>query len=135
MAGRQSYTEKTKMNIRYDQKLKRNVFEIKGKKETNGDEVVLSEETVANILRKINLDIYIDVEGYQVSHGYNKSKLEVLCKPGPDLEQFCTHECLELEKGVKTSYIRPAGRKYVEVKVTGLGLDLIRQTHWFKIIL
>ena len=123
MAGRQSYAEKTKMNIRYDQKLKRNVLEIEVKKETNGDEIILSEETVANLLRKINLDIYIDVEGYQVSHGYNKSKIEVLCKPGLDLEQFCTQESLEVEKGVKTSYIRPAGRKYVEVKVTGLGFN------------
>ena len=47
----------------------------------------------------------------------------MLCKPGLDLEQFCTQESLEVEKGVKTSYIRPAGRKHVEVKVTGLGFN------------
>ena len=69
------------------------------------------------------MDIYIGVQGYQVSHGHNKSKIEVLCKPGLDLEQFCTEESLEVEKGVKTSYIRPAGRKDVEVTVTGLGFN------------
>ena len=118
-----SYADRTKMNIRYDQKLKRNVLEIEVEKDNLHDEIILSDVTVAKLLNKIKLNINAHVEGYQVSYGRNKSKIEVLCKPGLDLEQFCAHESLEVEKGVKTNYIRPAGRKDVEVTVTGLGFN------------
>ena len=111
------------MNVRYDQKLKRNVLEIEVEKDSTEDEMILSDETIANLLRMIHMDIYIDVEGYQVSYGRKKSKIEVLCKPGLDLEQFCYHESLEVEKGVRTNFIRPAGRKDVEVRIAGLGIN------------
>ena len=93
-------------------------------KETNEDEFILAEESIAKLLRTINMDIYIDVEGYQVSYGRKKSKIEVLCKEGLDLEQFCTQNSLEVEKGVKTNYIRPAGKRDVEVTVVGLGFNI-----------
>ena len=124
MAGSMSYAERTKMKIRYDQKLNRNILEIEVEKETNEDEFILAEESIAKLLRTINMDIYIDVEGYQVSYGRKKSKIEVLCKEGLDLEQFCTQNSLEVEKGVKTNYIRPAGKRDVEVTVVGLGFNI-----------
>ena len=58
-----------------------------------------------------------------MSYGRKKSKIEVLCKEGIDLEQFCTQNRLEVEKGVKTNYIRPAGKRDVEVTVVGLGFN------------
>ena len=98
MAGSMSYAERTKMKIRYDQKLNRNILEIEVEKETNEDEFILAEESIAKLLRTINMDIYIDVEGYQVSYGRKKSKIEVLCKEDLDLEQFCIQNSLEVEK-------------------------------------
>ena len=119
-----SYADRTKMNVRYDQKLKRNVLDIEVEKDSIEDEMILSEETVAELLTKINMDILTHVEGYQVSHGRKKSKIEVLCKAGLDLEQFCMYERLEVEHNVKTNFIRPAGRREVEVTVTGLGFNI-----------
>ena len=74
-----SYADRTKMNVRYDQKLKRNILDIEVEKDSIEDEMILSEETVAELLTKINMDILTHVEGYQVSHGRKKSKIEVLC--------------------------------------------------------
>ena len=119
----QSYADRAKMNIRYNQKLKRNVLEIEVCKDSDKDEVILSEETIAKLLSKIKMNIHSHVEGYQVSYGRKRSKIEVLCKPGLDLEQFCLYESLEVEKGVKTNFIRPAGRKDVEVSIAGLGFN------------
>ena len=119
-----SYAERAKMNVRYDQKLKRNILEIEVEKEDIQDEMILTEATIANLLRKIQIDINSHVEGYQVSYGRKKSKIEILCKSGIDLEQFCFQESLQVEKGVKTNFIRPAGRKDVEVTVTGLGFNI-----------
>ena len=118
-----SYADRAKMNIRYNQKLKRNVLEIEVEKDKVENEVILSEETMVKLLNKIHLNINSHVEGYQVSYGRKKSKIEVLCKPGLDLEQFCNHESIEVEKGVRTNFIRPAGRKDVEVSVAGLGFN------------
>ena len=70
------------------------------------------------------MNINTHVEGYQVSHGRKKSKIEVLCKSGLDLEQFCLQESLQVEKNVRTNFIRPAGRKDVEVTITGLGFNI-----------
>ena len=95
-----TYADRAKTNVRYDQKLKRNVLEIEVEKDSTEAEMILSEETIANLLRMIHMDIYIDVKGYQVSYGRKKSKIEVLCKEGIDLEQFCTQNILEVEKGV-----------------------------------
>ena len=118
-----SYAEKAKMNIRYDQKLKRNVLDIEVEKDNVEDEMILSEETVQKLLNKINMSIETHVEGLQVSQGRKKAMIDVLCKAGLDLEQFCLQESIQVEKGVKTNFIRPAGRRDVEVTVTGLGFN------------
>ena len=117
-----SYADRAKMNIRYNQKLNRNVLEVEVEKETEEDEMILSEETIVKLLSKLHLNIS-HVEGYQVSYGRKKSKIEVLCKAGIDLEQFCLSESLHVEKGVRTNFIRPAGRKDVENTVAGLGFN------------
>ena len=48
-----SYADRAKMNIRLDQKLKRNVLEIEVEKENEQDEMVLMDVTVAKLLNKI----------------------------------------------------------------------------------
>ena len=121
--GVMSYADRAKLNVRFDQRLRRNVLEIEVEKDKEDDEMILAEDTIANLLNKIKLNIYSHVEGYQVSFGRKKSKIEVLCRKGLDLEQFCVRESLEVEKGVKTNFIRPAGRKDVAVTITGLGFN------------
>ena len=117
-----SYADRTKMNIKFDQKLSRNILEIEVEKDNAKDEMIVSEETVVNILCKINMNSN-HVEGYQVSYGRKKSKIEVLCKQGLDLEQFCLYESFQVEWGVKTNFIRPASRKDIEVTVADLGFN------------
>ena len=85
--------------------------------------MILSAESVEKLLTKINMNIKTHVEGYHVSFGTKKAKIEVLCKAGLDLEQFCIQESVQVERGVKTNFIRPAGRRDVEVTVTGLGFN------------
>ena len=53
-----TYADRAKMNIRYNQKLKRNVLEIEAEKYSIEDEFILSEETIAKLLRTIHMDIY-----------------------------------------------------------------------------
>ena len=118
-----SYAERAKMNIKYSQRLKRNILEIEVEKENEEDEMILSDETIATLLNKLRLNINSHVEGCQVNYRRKKSKIEVWCRAGLDLEQFCMNESLQVEKGVRTNFIRPAGRKDVEVSVAGLGFN------------
>ena len=53
------------MNVRFDQRLKRNVLDIEVEKEKVEDQMILSEETVEKLLNKINMNIQTHVEGYQ----------------------------------------------------------------------
>ena len=60
-----SYAERAKMNIKYSQRLKRNILEIEVEKENEEDEMILSEETIATLLNKLRLNINSHVEGCQ----------------------------------------------------------------------
>ena len=73
-----SYADRAKMNIKYNQKLKRNVLEIEVEKDSVEVEAILSEETISKLLNKIKMNIYSHVEGYQVSYGRKKSMIKVL---------------------------------------------------------
>ena len=118
-----SYAERARMNVRFDQRLKRNVLEIEVEKDSEEEEMILNEVTIAKLLNKIKLNIHSHVEGYQVSFGRKKAKIQILCKQDLELEQFCVANSLEVEKGVKTNFIRPAGRKDIAVTVTGLDFN------------
>ena len=116
----QSYADRAKMNLRFDQRLKRNVLEIEIEKMKMNDEMILSQEAVAKLLGTIGMDINTHVEGYQVSYRGKSGKIAVLCKEGLDLDRFCRQESFEVCKGVQTKNIRPAGRQDVTVTVSGL---------------
>ena len=59
------YADRDKMNIKFEQKLKRNVLEIKVEKDNAEDEMIMSEDIIANLLCKLNINIKLHVEGYQ----------------------------------------------------------------------
>ena len=53
----QSYADRARMNVKYDQRLKRNVLEIEIEKDNYDEEMFLDQETVARLLNRINMDI------------------------------------------------------------------------------
>ena len=61
------YADRDKMNIKFEQKLKRNVLEIKNERNNAEDQMIMSEDIIANLLCKLNINIKLHVEGYQVS--------------------------------------------------------------------
>ena len=67
--GQPSYADRLKTNIKYDQRLKRNVLEIVIEKCEKEAEIVLNSDTVARVLRSIGIDIDTMVEGYQIQFG------------------------------------------------------------------
>ena len=117
-----SYADRAKMNVRYDQRLKRNVLDIEVEKQDIRDEMFLGQDVVAKLFNNIGLDAK-DVVGYQVTYGGKSGKIAALCKTGVDLERFCRQECFEVCKGVTTKNIRPSGKKDVTVTVSGLDFN------------
>ena len=121
--ARKSYADKAKMNVRFDQRLKRNVLDIEVEKKDVKDEMFLEQDVVAKLLKNLGMDIDTDVDGYQVTYGGKFGKIAVLCKAEIDLEKFCRQECYEVCRGVMTKNIRPSGRKDVTVTVSGLDFN------------
>ena len=118
-----SYADRAKMNVRFDQRLKRNVLDIDVEKNDVKDEMFLNQDVVAKLLKNIGMDIEGEVEGYQVTYGGRSGKIAVLCKAGINLERFCRQESYEVCKGVTTKNIRPSGRRDVTVTVSGLDFN------------
>ena len=118
-----SYADKAKMNVRFDQRLKRNVLDIEVEKNDARDEMFLDQSVIAKLLRNIGMNIEAEVDGYQVAYGGKTGKIAVLCKTGVDIEKYCRKECFEVCKGVTTKNIRPSGRKDVTVTVSGLDFN------------
>ena len=113
-----SYAERLKTNVRYDQRLKRNVLEIILDKHEDV-EVDLDQNCIAKLCKSIGIDIANQVEGYQI-----KGKtISVWLAQGINLERFCKEESIKVAKGISTSFIRPAGRTDVTVSVTGIDFN------------
>ena len=108
------------MNVKFDQRLKRNVLEIEVEKIDVKDEMFLNQEVIANLLNNIGMNYNTEMEGYQVSYGGRSGKIAVLCKTGVNLDRFCRQESFQVCKGVVTKNIRPADKKDIPVTVSGL---------------
>ena len=117
----QSYADRARMNVRFDQRLKRNVLDIDVEKENTDDEMFLDQDRIAKLCSNIGMKIDTDVEGYQISYRGKYGKIAVWCKEGIDILKFCRHEIFQVCKGVNTKNIRPSGKP--DVTVTFAGLD------------
>ena len=73
-----SYVDMTKMNVRFDQRLKRNVLDIEVEKIDVNDEMILDQNVVAKLLKSIGMDIDRDVDGYQPVYSGKGGKIAVL---------------------------------------------------------
>ena len=118
-----SYADRLKTNIKFDQRLKRNVLEITLEKTMKEAEIVLDQQCVARLCRSIGLDIDSQVEGYQTLFNSGKNMISLWVMKGINLERFCREENINVGKGVVTGMIRPAGRKDVTVTICGLDFN------------
>ena len=124
-----SYADKAKMNVRFDQRLKRNVLDIEVEKKDIQDEMFLNQDVVAKLLQNLGMDTSVgkDVDGYQVTYGGKSGKIAVLCKAGIDLERFCRQESFVVCRGVTTKNIRPSGRKDITMTSRHISAGVHRQ--------
>ena len=118
-----SYADRLKTNIRYDQRLKRNVLDIEIEKLDRDNEIILDQACVARLMTSIGINIKTQYQGYQVMYGRGGATISVWCVPGIDLERFCRTETIQVTRGVWTKNIRPAGRRDVVVTVSGLDFN------------
>lgn len=118
------YSERLRSNIRYDQKLKRNVLEISMTKENSREAISINTELVFRILNSIKMDTSNtpsrEYHGHYVRYGKTPT-IVVLCKQHVNLEKFCRNENIQISATLRVSNIRPANRR--EVVVTVVGLD------------
>ena len=94
-----SYADRLKTNIKFDQRLKRNILEIVIEKSEREAEIVLNPDTVARVFRSVGLNIETQVEGYQIQFG-RVCILSVWVEKSVNLERFCKGENIMVSKGV-----------------------------------
>lgn len=124
-AKKGTYADRLKTNIRYDQRLKRNVLDIELEKLDRENEMVLDQTTVARLLTSIGMKTQgpsCELLGYQIMYG-RVVTLAVWCVPGVNLEKFCRNENIQVSRGIWTRNIRPSGRRDVTVTVVGLDFN------------
>ena len=119
-----SYSDKLKTNVRYDQRLKRNILEITLEK-TKNDAVIedVVHEDIARILKTLGIDLVSQVQGSQVHYKGRFSIISIWMAPGVSLDKFCKDININVIPGVMTGVIRPAGKKDVTVRIDGLDFN------------
>ena len=118
-----TYADRLRTNIKFDQRLKRNVLEVFIEKSEEEDELILDQTVVARLMDSIRMNTAKEMEGYQVKYNRNGAIISVWCIQGVDLEKFCRQENIQVGRGVYARSIRPAGRKDVTVTVSGLNYN------------
>ena len=121
--GGKSYADKLKTNVRFDQRLNRNVLEIVLEKTDHDSDLEISQDNIVNVFKTIGISIEKHVEGYQLHSKGKISLISVWMYKDIDLEQFCRDDNIKVAEGVMTGSIRPAGRKDVVVTIYGLDFN------------
>ena len=112
-----SYADRLKTNVKYDQRLKRNVLEITLERTSMEADLVIGNDSIERLFRSIGMDVEHQVEGYQVKYNYGMVMIKVWVVQGVNLEKSCKNENINVGKGLVTGAIRPAGRKDVTVRL------------------
>ena len=121
--GRMSYSDRLKANVRFDQRLKRNVLEITLEKTSIEADAEVSQEAIAKVFKTLGINIETEVEGSQVHFKGMTSVISVWMKAGVNIERFCKDISIKVSNGVMTGMIRPAGKKDVTVSIVGLDFN------------
>ena len=114
-----SYADRLKTNIRFDQRLQRNILEIMLEKDSDDVQIEVNENSAKRLFETLGIDINNELEGHQLKF----DKISVWLKKDVNLDKFCKEEKIRVSDGIKTSFIKPAGRKDVTVTVVGLDLN------------
>ena len=117
-----TYSESLRSNVKFDQRLKRNVLEICLEKAERETEIILNGDTIARVLRSLKMSIETELEGVQVQYG-RVPMIHAWCKPHVNLEKFCTEVNIKISNGLSTGHIRPAGRRDVLLTIQGLNFN------------
>ena len=115
------YSDKVKVNVRRESRLRRNVLEINLENDEAG-QVKLDNETIAKLLKKIGIDLKTETVGVQVCPGYS-NKIFVWLKDNVNIDRFCKDETIRVNGSVKTGLIKPMGRREVAVTIRGLNFN------------
>ena len=117
----QSYADRIKTNVRWNQRLKRNVLEITLEKKDRASDMLfdIDQESAARLVKILGIDIHTQVEGYQVK----QKVLGVWLKEGISLDRFSKQESIIVNKDLRTGMIRPAGKTDVTVSIYGLDFN------------
>ena len=119
-----SYSDRLKTNVRYDQRLKRNVLEITlektGKDAENED---VEEEDIARVFKTLGIDIDSQVQGSQLHYKGKSSIISVWMASGVNLDKFCKDVNIKVTRNVMTGMIRPAGKRDVTLTIDGLDFN------------
>ena len=105
-----SYSDRLKANVRFDQRLKRNVLEITLEKTSIEADAEVSQEAIAKVFKTLGINIETEVEGSQVHFKGMTSVISVWMKAGVNIERFCKDISIKVSNGVMTGMIRPARR-------------------------
>ena len=118
-----SYSEMLRTNVRFDQRLKRNVLEITLEKTESDANIDIDGDDVAKVARVLGIDVASHTQGYQIQYRVNYSVISVWMVPGLDLDKFCKDVNIKVNDNVITGNIRPAGKKDVTVTIVGLDFN------------
>ena len=121
--GGNSYADKLKTNVKFDQRLKRIVLEIVLEKTDQDGDYEISQDNIVKVFKTIGISIEKHVEGYQLHSKGKISLISVWMYKNIDLDQFCRDDNIKVAEGVMTGSIRPAGRKDVVVTIYGLDFN------------
>ena len=97
-----SYADRLKTNVKFDQRLKRNVLEITIEKTDKEKRIELKPETVSRLLISIGLNARDEMEGYQITYG-RVCTISVLVKKDIMLNRFCQKAGIVVDKEMALS--------------------------------
>ena len=106
--GKMSYSDRLKTNVRFDQRLKRNVLEITLEKTDKDGEFDVDGEDVARVAKTLGIDILSQTQGYQLQYRGKFSVISVWMVPGINLDRFCKDINIRGTDNVMTGIIRPS---------------------------
>ena len=120
---RTSYSDRLKTNVRFDQRLKRNILEITLEKSDPTVDIDVGQEDIARVFKTLGIDISSQTQGYQVQYKGKTSVISAWMGAGISLDRFCKDVSIKVSDGVMTGMIRPAGKRDVTVSITGLDFN------------
>ena len=110
-----SYSDRLKTNVRFDQRLKRNVLEITLEKTDKTSEFDVDGEDVARVAKTLGIDVVSQTQGHQIQHRGLLS--------GINLDKYCKDVNIRVTNSIMTGMIRPSGKADVSVSIVGIDFN------------